>query len=413
MPNAMGLTTPSITSFRQEHVRVASGGMRSQDDQGLIVVVAGSSFNGVRRSARGLAEALSEYSTVLYVDPPVSYATVLRASGRGNRRIANRLTRIAPRLYLLSTVVAPGKDRRTIHPLTQWLLRRSIRTALRRLGTSPDIVIVQNPHYRLLGRFGEDVSIYWSSDDFVAGWKLLGVDMCELCRREEAAASGADLVLVCSPVLAERWAEHGSATKLFPAAVDAERIEAEGADSNELDPRVHHLQHPIAVVAGHLSDRIDVDLLSRVARSGCGLLLVGSSGFVESERAFELLLETDNVIWVGEVDYSELAGYYRLADVGLVPYRDSEFNRASFPLKLLDYLAAGLPIVSTDLPSARWLGSPDVTIASTEEHFVEAVHEAVQDSNKPGLISRRKELAGMFTWEARAEELLKIVPAKS
>jgi teichuronic acid biosynthesis glycosyltransferase TuaH len=47
--------------------------------------------------------------------------------------------------------------------------------------------------------------------------------------------------------------------------------------------------------------------------------------------------------------------YLAAADVGITPYTASAFNRASFPLKTLEYLGAGLPVVSTDLPGARWL----------------------------------------------------------
>jgi len=56
------------------------------------------------------------------------------------------------------------------------------------------------------------------------------------------------------------------------------------------------------------------------------------------------------VRWVGPQPYGALPGYLRLMDVGVVPYRDSAFNRGSFPLKTLEYLAAGRGVVATD----RW-----------------------------------------------------------
>ena len=56
-------------------------------------------------------------------------------------------------------------------------------------------------------------------------------------------------------------------------------------------------------------------------------------------------------------------------DVGLVPYGMSEFNRWSFPMKALEYLSAGLPVVSTSLPAMQWLDTPFIALADTPEAF--------------------------------------------
>src|SRR5262249_60607279 len=62
-----------------------------------------------------------------------------------------------------------------------------------------------------------------------------------------------------------------------------------------------------------------------------------------------------NAHYAGRAPASEVPPYLAAMDVGLTPYADTQFNQASFPLKTLEYLSAGLPVVSTDLPGARWL----------------------------------------------------------
>ena len=62
--------------------------------------------------------------------------------------------------------------------------------------------------------------------------------------------------------------------------------------------------------------------------------------------------------------FQELPSYLRVIDVGLTPYSQSDFNRASFPLKTLEYLAAGRPVVASDLPANRWLDTSHVSIAA-------------------------------------------------
>jgi teichuronic acid biosynthesis glycosyltransferase TuaH len=96
--------------------------------------------------------------------------------------------------------------------------------------------------------------------------------------------------------------------------------------------------------------------------------------------------------------------------VGLVPYTLSEFNRASFPLKTLEYLAAGLPVVSTNLPATRWLDTPLATIADDHATFVAAVRAA---ATIPSSADERQRFAAAHSWESRAADYLKLVTTAS
>ncbi|MFO1204699.1 MAG: glycosyltransferase [Burkholderiales bacterium] len=161
------------------------------------------------------------------------------------------------------------------------------------------------------------------------------------------------------------------------------------------------LPTPVAGVVGQLSSRIDIDLLFAVLDAGCSLLLVGPVvGDWESER-FAALLAHPNVRWVGAVPYETVAEYLRVIDVGITPYADSPFNRASFPLKTLEYLAAGKPVVSTDLPAVRWLRTDLVTVAN-RENFGSAARAMASQSSTPELVARRLAFAEQNAWEARA-----------
>ena len=156
---------------------------------------------------------------------------------------------------------------------------------------------------------------------------------------------------------------------------------------------------------GHINARIDLHLLEAIADRGRSLLLVGPKdpGF-EPER-FGALVRRPNVCWVGPKPFELLPGYLRLLDVGLVPYRDSAFNRGSFPLKTLDYLAAGRGVVATDLPSIRWLATDLVTVASGPGAFADAVDRSLEQIKSPALMARRRALAAQHGWADRAAEL--------
>src|SRR5208283_3159702 len=103
-------------------------------------------------------------------------------------------------------------------------------------------------------------------------------------------------------------------------------------------------------------------LLEAVADTGQSLLLIGPRHPRFAVAAMDPLLARANVHWVGPQAFEDLPKYLSVVDVGLVPYVDSAFNRGSFPLKTLEYLAAGIPVVATDLPAIRWLNCPDIRV---------------------------------------------------
>jgi teichuronic acid biosynthesis glycosyltransferase TuaH len=120
------------------------------------------------------------------------------------------------------------------------------------------------------------------------------------------------------------------------------------------------------------------------------------------------LTARSNVTWVGEQPFSALPGLLAHARVGLVPYADTPFNRASFPLKTLEYLAAGLPVVATGLPATRWLGAgPDlITIADGPTAFADAVARASSVPLIPSRREARRRFARAHSYDRRAIDLL-------
>jgi teichuronic acid biosynthesis glycosyltransferase TuaH len=248
-------------------------------------------------------------------------------------------------------------------------------------------------------------NVYWVRDDFAAGAALMNLPEGRVRRDMMRMAAEADAVVAVSPVLARMWSDLGFPTTFVPNGCDAAGLaavdDAEPADDVDLPS-------PIAGVIGTIGDRIDFGLLRAVADSGVSVLLVGAR-----QKRFALdrirdLLDRPNVVWTGPRPYSQLPSYLRLVDVGLVPYRDIAFNRASFPLKTLEYLAAGRPVVSTDLAATRWLGTPLIRVASGPAETVAAVHVAAADSGVAAVAARRTFAAG-HDWSQRAAELLEVL----
>ena len=105
-----------------------------------------------------------------------------------------------------------------------------------------------------------------------------------------------------------------------------------------------------------------------------------------------------------------LPALLRHCDVALVPFLDNDHTRASFPLKLWEYLAAGLPVVATPLPNLAPLAEHGlVTLAAGPEVFARAVHTAAADP--PGRRAERLAIARAHDWPERMETLCGAVGA--
>lgn len=130
---------------------------------------------------------------------------------------------------------------------------------------------------------------------------------------------------------------------------------------------------PFAVYVGSLDYRIDHDLLDRVAGDGGVRVVVAGP----ATGATATRLRTSAVEWIGPVEPALVPGLLRRAAVGLLPHTVDAFTKSMDPMKLLEYLAAGLPVVSTPVPIAPDL-QPDVVIAPDDASFAAAVRSAVE-----------------------------------
>ncbi|MBP2322241.1 teichuronic acid biosynthesis glycosyltransferase TuaH [Kibdelosporangium banguiense] len=372
----------------------------------LVVVASGVTWDGVKGSERQLAESLARHTDILWVDPPVSPVTPARFRGKSGRMWRPLLRSAAPRIARLTPVGPPGWTRPGVREFTWPIVRAQIAWALRKARRRPAVFIACTQH-DLLGRWGEQVvDVLYGTDDWVAGASLMNQDANFVLREERKAIARADLVLAVGPELADRWQELGAQPVVFPNGCDPEAYQAV-ADPG---PVPGGFPNRVAGLIGQLSDRIDIELLESVADSGIGLLLVGPREPGWQPGRADALLKRPNVHYVGAVPFEELPQWFARIDVGLTPYADTVFNRASFPLKTLEYLAAGLPVVSTDLPASRRLAeeSSGIQLAGDRRAFADAVVKAAIDKAEPDVVAQRRSVAARHSWAARAETFTRL-----
>ena len=372
--------------------------MPSPTRDGLIVLCAANNYDSVKVADHHFAERLARLAQVLYVDPPLSRLTPRNEPRLAAALAGPRLRREAAGFWRLTPVVAPFPMRRGMRTVTEFMVRRLLARAVASIGIEVRAVVSAWPSLDIFGACGESLRVWWAQDDFAAGAELMHLRADAVAAGERARAADADLVVAANPEVASRWERGGHDVELIPYGSDPETF---AGVEDALPATAVHLSKPIAVLVGQLYKRVDPALLEAVADRGISLLLVGPAS---GEAAWlQRIGSRPNVQWVGPQEFAALPGFLAGASVGLVPYADTGFNRGSFPLKTLEYLSAGLPVVSTDLPATRWLDAGDlVAVADGPTAFADAVAAALELPMTAAERERRRAFARAHSYEKRA-----------
>jgi teichuronic acid biosynthesis glycosyltransferase TuaH len=232
-----------------------SNDLHHDDWEGLVVICAGSAWDLWYPAEKHIAALLSRHTPVLYVDPP-SPPTSGRFEGL---RILNR------GLAVLSPRGIPGLTRPILRNAQSVITRRAIARAVQSLGVKRALALVVANHLDLFNAVDADQRIMFATDNFVSGANLMGLDHRYLLAEEKKQAARADRIIVVTERLGDHWRVRGHNPILIPNGCDTERF-----STTDCSPWPHDvdLPRPIAGVFGHLSERIDLDLLEAVAERG-------------------------------------------------------------------------------------------------------------------------------------------------
>jgi glycosyltransferase involved in cell wall biosynthesis len=327
---------------------------------------------------------------------------------RDMRRIARRLRRglRGPRkadgLEVLSPLVLPFHSRRIARAFNALLLPALVARATRRLGMHRPILWSYVPQAEiLLASLEPSLVIYHCVDDIAA---QPGVDAASFTAAEHRLAARADLVLASAPALAERMRGLARNVVYAPNVADTELF-AQALDPGPADPVMSELPLPRIVFTGAIvATKLDLPLLAELARSqpSWSFALVGPVGVGDPHTDVSSLERVENIHMLGPRSYGELPAVLRGADVGLIPYALNELTASIFPMKVYEYLAAGLPVVSTPLPSL--VGVEGVVSASSAAGLAELIAQAIKHDSRQAR-ERRSRAATVHSWTSRLEQI--------
>lgn len=299
-----------------------------------------------------------------------------------------------PNAHFFSPVVIPipgfGPVR---HWNKRWLVR-GLRRQMEELNLESPVLFVSSPvGAEAVGGIGERLLIYYVTDEYV---QMPGVHFDYMAELERTLLDRADLIFVTSVGLQHRKKGKKAQPVLLPHGVDFEHFHSAADPLCSMPEELQQLPRPILGCFGLLSSWIDFGLVEHLARMfpKASVVLIG-------RRWGDTDVPTNlpNVHWLGPRPYKDLPRYGAHFDVGLIPFQQNRLTSCVNPLRLLEYLALGLPVVSTPLPDLSRFADL-VFQAENPNEFVQKVELALADRGRQRR-EQRWDLAAKESWDAR------------
>ncbi|MFD2091862.1 glycosyltransferase [Blastococcus deserti] len=365
-------------------------------------------YHNTAHSDFQLMRSVAEQRKVLVVN---SIGMRMPAPGRSThvtRRLLRKLRSVAklvrrpvpglPGFHVMSPLPLPFYGSPALRRVNATLVRAQVRLVCRLLGIRRPVVVVTIPTaWDVVAPMRRTALVYNRSDkhsDFPEG------DRATLEALEAQLLEHSDCVLYVSRALmADERALTGDRAAFLDHGVDVDHFRPRPAE--ELPADLRAVPGPRIGFFGALDDYVvDFDLLEHVAGEipEASLVLVGDSTY-----PMERFARYGNVHWLGRRPYEEIPAYGSGFDVAIMPWVDSPWIHRSNPIKLKEYLALGLPVVSTEF--AELDGYRDrVRVATDAGGFVAAIRESLEFGPllDPGKL---RESVLDYSWRSRAEVL--------
>jgi len=331
------------------------------------------------------------------------------ASARDFRRILKKITdftkgnrQVHERIYVYSPLAIPFFSSALARRINRKALEWSLRRECRKLGFSNPITWTFVPASSdVAGTLGERAVIYHCVDEFS---EFTGTDKAAILDMERRLMEKSRCVIVSSDRLYATKNRHNPNTFLVTHGVDIDHFRKACDPKTVVPEQMQALKGPVIGFFGLIADWVDLELIKFLAESRpqWNVAMIG-----KIDTDISMFNGVSNVHFLGQKSYEELPAYTKGFDVAILPFVMNELTLAANPLKLREYLAAGLPVVASAIPEAEKL-KPALRTANGKQEFLTQIENIIATGNTGPQLSISI-MMDPESWDARVAEMSRIV----
>ena len=249
------------------------------------------------------------------------------------------------------------------------------------------------------------ISIYYCANNMADS----SISASQIRPYEDYFFGSVDIVFTAAYVIQEYAKSFSEKVFYFPPGIDFDKFEKALKSKKGIPNDLSGITKPVIGYVGALGRVFDQELLCALADecSDSNIVLIGpkytDTTFLEGKS---------NIVFLGTRPHDQLPYYIKGFDVGIVPYICNDFTEGVYPSKLNEYMAMGIPSVSTNLREVREFketyGEATIIANSTEE-FIEAVKLSIVEKNNTSFADQRIKAAKTNSWESRFKGISSII----
>ena len=249
------------------------------------------------------------------------------------------------------------------------------------------------------------ISIYYCANNMADS----SISASQIRPYEDYFFGSVDIVFTAAYVIQEYAKRFSEKVFYFPPGIDFDKFEKALKSKKGIPNDLSGITKPVIGYVGALGRVFDQELLCALADecSDSNIVLIGpkytDTTFLEGKS---------NIVFLGTRPHDQLPYYIKGFDVGIVPYICNDFTEGVYPSKLNEYMAMGIPSVSTNLREVREFketyGEATIIANSTEE-FIEAVKLSIVEKNNTSFADQRIKAAKTNSWESRFKGISSII----
>ncbi|MER9184296.1 glycosyltransferase family 1 protein [Mesorhizobium sp. M0767] len=326
------------------------------------------------------------------------------------RHASMRVNDVSPTIKIVTPVIPVG----TSATKADALQRRFV-----------DQIVASTPHERLTAwyytpmalRFSDhlayDVCVYDCMDELSA-FKNAPAELNQL---EKALFQRADIVFTGGQSLYEAKRSLHRSIFPFPSSIDVAHFhQAREPGEDPLDQA--NIPHPRVGYFGVIDERLDVELVAETAAAMPDVQFVMLGPVVKIDPA--RLPTASNLHWLGGKSYADLPRYLRHWSAGWMPFKLTEATRYISPTKTPEFLAAGLPVVSTAIVDVVRTYGAEGLVDIVDAEDIEAKLRSILARPRDFLVEKADAYLADMSWEKtwnamaahiqRAQAMKSVVP---
>ncbi|MBL3658183.1 glycosyltransferase [Fulvivirga sediminis] len=396
--------------------------MQKQDNRDIVILALTRSDAPYSSTTTSLAKEFSKHQRVFLIDNPVTWAFALKnfSSPIVKRRIKaffginytrswvnENLIVITMPLMLPINFLPAGKWYDRLARFNNWLFMRRLKKVFAKFNINEYLYLnFFNPFYtpQFPKSLEPKVNAYYTLDDISQSAYVSKHGP----RLEKIAFEKSHISFGTSKMLTSNNEKYARIMRYLPNAANIDLFRRKSTSSYNLPAEYKGIEKDLIVFTGHLDVRNDDDIINKIAESFQDKILV-IVGFVSwNDKQLARLTKHGNVLFTGSKPIEELPHYLHYAKCAIIPFKCNKLTNSIYPLKINEYLAAGLPVVSTPFSEDIRSFEDVISIEASPEGFVKAISQEILHDSED-LREKRIRYAESNSWSSRAQSLRQYV----